>query len=474
MYRSRILYSLVKFPLDFVIVFIAFFLAGEIRSRTDLIPNIRLPIQVIPSNELLVFAILGASIWVILFSMRGMYRVTPDNPLLEEIIESGKRSIWWFFVYIGVVYLSSGFLFSYEIPRLVIFFSLILSFFGIILIRIWVRWVYMLLASYWYIEKQRILVLTDSQDKWYDDTSFTKYMYKLETDVEPIEKMIREREIDALLYLWKDRQNPRTRRYIELCQIYGVRFAYPKIERSTEHIPHREWYIGDTPVMEASGVTIEPFERVIKRCIDIVFSFLSLIALSPLLVIIGFLIKVEDPSGPIIYKNRRVWFAGKEFYLYKFRYMFWKYSIKDSYWLDGKSDTALAFEEKLKAKNNTRKWPLYKIANDPRKTKVGAIIEKFSIDELPQLWNVFVGDMSLVWPRPHQPREVEQYEEHQYQVLTIKPGITGMAQVHGRENNDFSEEVALDTYYIENYSLGLDLLIVLKTFGVVLARAFRS
>ena len=147
--------------------------------------------------------------------------------------------------------------------------------------------------------------------------------------------------------------------------------------------------------------------------------------------------------------------------------------IKDAYGVNEKADTALKFEEKLKKTSDTRNGPLYKIANDPRKTRIGKIIEQFSLDELPQLWNVFIGNMSLVWPRPHQPREVDLYDEHHYQVLTVKPGITGMAQVSGREKNSFEEEVTYDIYYIENYSILLDILILLKTIGVVIIRAFR-
>jgi lipopolysaccharide/colanic/teichoic acid biosynthesis glycosyltransferase len=164
---------------------------------------------------------------------------------------------------------------------------------------------------------------------------------------------------------------------------------------------------------------------------------------------------------------------GKEFFLYKFRYMYWKYSIKDAYGVPGKYDSALELEEKLKKENDSRSWPLYKIAHDPRKTKVGRIIERLSLDEIPQLWNVLIGNMSLVWPRPHQPREVELYDEHHHQVLTVKPGITGMAQVFGREKNSFEDEVRYDVYYIEHYSILLDFLIIGKTFFVVIGRALK-
>ena len=151
--------------------------------------------------------------------------------------------------------------------------------------------------------------------------------------------------------------------------------------------------------------------------------------------------------------------------------MYWKYSIKDAYGIDEKEDGALQYEESLREDRDTRSGPLYKIADDPRRMRVGRILERFSLDELPQMINVLIGDMSLIGPRPHQPREVRAYQEHHYQVLSIKPGITGMAQVYGRERNTFEEEVALDSYYIEHYSPILDFLIFGRTILVVIERA---
>jgi len=117
---------------------------------------------------------------------------------------------------------------------------------------------------------------------------------------------------------------------------------------------------------------------------------------------------------------------------------------------------------------NERKGPLFKLKNDPRVTPFGRFLRKTSIDELPQLFNVLKGQMSLVGPRPHEPREVAQYERHQRQLLAIKPGITGLAQISGRSDLDFNEEARLDIFYIEHWSLFLDLSILLKTPAVVL------
>jgi lipopolysaccharide/colanic/teichoic acid biosynthesis glycosyltransferase len=124
---------------------------------------------------------------------------------------------------------------------------------------------------------------------------------------------------------------------------------------------------------------------------------------------------------------------------------------------------AMEKEQALIAERNTKNGPVYKIANDPRVTPFGRFLRWSSIDELPQLLNVLFGSMSLVGPRPHQPREVSQYESHHKKVFAIKPGITGMAQISGRSDLSFDDEVRLDVFYIEHWSLWLDIIICLKT-----------
>lgn len=119
-------------------------------------------------------------------------------------------------------------------------------------------------------------------------------------------------------------------------------------------------------MIELSSLSIGIWERTLKRCIDILVSTIGLILLSPLFIIIGILIKIEDSSGPVFFANRRIGKNGREFLLYKFRYMYWKYSVKDAYGIKSEDDEALKFEETLKEKNDTRNGPLYKIANDPR------------------------------------------------------------------------------------------------------------
>lgn len=187
-----------------------------------------------------------------------------------------------------------------------------------------------------------------------------------------------------------------------------------------------------------------------KRIIDLLGASLGIVILLLLFVIIGILIKVEDPNGKIIFKQKRVGKDGKEFYIYKFRSM-----VSDA---EKRLDNLLKYNEVDGA--------MFKMKEDPRVTKVGKLIRKTSIDELPQLFNVFKGNMSLVGPRPPLPREVAEYSHYQKQRLLVTPGCTGLWQIAGRSNLGFREMVELDLQYIAKRNIILDLKIIFKTLGV--------
>ncbi|RDZ14895.1 multidrug MFS transporter [Priestia megaterium] len=188
-----------------------------------------------------------------------------------------------------------------------------------------------------------------------------------------------------------------------------------------------------------------------KRTLDIVLTIVGLLLLSIVFLIISIAIKIEDPKGPVLFSQKRIGKDGKEFNMYKFRSMV--------------TDAEAKLQELLK--HNETSGAMFKMKNDPRVTKVGRFIRKTSIDELPQLFNVLKGDMSLVGPRPPLPREVAEYNEYHKQRLLVTPGCTGMWQVGGRSNIGFEEMVELDLYYITNQSNLLDCKIILKTFKVL-------
>lgn len=219
------------------------------------------------------------------------------------------------------------------------------------------------------------------------------------------------------------------------------------------------------PIFEIRKTKLEGWGRIYKRIFDVIGSILLIILTSPIMITAAIAIKLNS-SGPALYKNKRVGARGKEFNLFKFRSM--RYELSTGVGSEEQQKKALEYEQKLIAEKNTRPGAVYKIGEDPRITRVGKFIRKYSIDELPQFLNVLFGQMSLVGPRPHQPREVANYQQLQRHVLDIKPGVTGMAQISGRSDLQFDEEARLDTYYIENWSLWLDLRILLQTPVVVL------
>lgn len=191
--------------------------------------------------------------------------------------------------------------------------------------------------------------------------------------------------------------------------------------------------------------------RVVKRVMDILGAFVGIIILSPIFLLFAIAIKIDSPKGSVIFKQIRVGKNGKEFKMYKLRSMC----------VDAEAQLA-----NLLAQNEVQ-GAMFKIKDDPRITRVGRVIRKTSIDELPQLWNVLKGDMSLVGPRPPLPREVEEYTDYDWQRLMVTPGCTGLWQVSGRSNLGFADMVELDLEYIRNISLGNDIKILFKTVGVM-------
>lgn len=251
---------------------------------------------------------------------------------------------------------------------------------------------------------------------------------------------------------------------IDYCAINNI--AYKFIPTTLQTAKFEASIFNGEPIIEVRHTPLDGWGKILKRIFDVVAPILLIILFSPVMLIVAFAIWLET-GRPIIYRNERIGNDGKKFFVYKFRYMKWEYCVTNE---NGNIKDALEYEKELIEKQSLRHGPLYKIKNDPRKTRVGSFIEKYSIDELPQFFNVLKGDMSLVGPRPHQKREVEKYNEYHRRLLTIKPGVTGMAQISGRSDLQFEDEYKIDVYYIENWSLWLDIQICLKTVLVLFKR----
>ncbi|HLI68960.1 MAG TPA: sugar transferase [Ktedonobacteraceae bacterium] len=269
--------------------------------------------------------------------------------------------------------------------------------------------------------------------------------------LEDLDLVIRSMQVDEVIIALPSELHQQTIRSVRLCERLGVSFRLvPELyELSLSRID-----MGDIEGIPLLGIKQKPLNRIqgaIIRVTDVVGAILLLTLGSPLWLCFALLIKITSP-GKVIFRQTRVGQNGRPFMCYKFRSMY---------------QNAEQMQSTLMAMNEAQ-GPLFKIRDDPRITPIGKFLRRTSLDEIPQLFNVIKGDMSLVGPRPPLPREVAQYDEQQRGRLAMKPGLTGLWQVRGRSDISFDEGVLMDLYYIENWSLRLYYYILLRTIPAVL------
>lgn len=220
------------------------------------------------------------------------------------------------------------------------------------------------------------------------------------------------------------------------------------------------------PMVAIKRTPLDGWGRILKRMFDIVSSALALVILAPFFLLIGLIIKLTDP-GPVFYRHKRLSRVGKPIYVYKFRTMRQKFSTGKGF--SGKTDLQI-FEELGRPDLIEEFQREQKVKDDPRVSPIGKWLRKTSMDELPQLWNILKGDISLVGPRPIVQDELKKYGSGRSTLLALKPGLTGLWQVSGRNDVSYDERVKLDIYYIENWSLWLDIRIILRTIWILLTQ----
>jgi exopolysaccharide biosynthesis polyprenyl glycosylphosphotransferase len=269
---------------------------------------------------------------------------------------------------------------------------------------------------------------------------------------EQLNSVISDQPVDEVLVaLPIDKYGPLVETIVRQCEQQGiivrVRTAMSELQVARSYVDELE----GVPVMTIQSGPADGWQLVVKRVIDIVGGATLLLALAPLFAIVTLLIKFDSP-GPILFVQERFGHNKRRFKLLKFRTM-----VVDA-------EKQLQMIEHL----NEVKGPVFKIKKDPRITRIGGVLRRFSIDELPQLINVLKGDMSLVGPRPLSVRDAELIEQQWHKRrFSIKPGITCLWQVNGRSNVGFNDWVRMDLDYIDKWSLGLDLLILIKTIPAV-------
>jgi exopolysaccharide biosynthesis polyprenyl glycosylphosphotransferase len=269
--------------------------------------------------------------------------------------------------------------------------------------------------------------------------------------VDNLNQILATNKVDTVIICLPWQSHRMIQRLLRTCDSFDVRAqVVPDLFQLTKKQVHVEELNG-IPLVSTRNISIRGWNLFFKRAFDLILGgAISLLAL-PFMLLIALAIKL-DSSGPALYVQTRVGKNGKLFRCYKFRSM-----------VEGADELR---EDIIDL--NEASGPLFKMRNDPRRTRVGRKIRHYSLDELPQLINVLRGEMSLVGPRPNRPEEVEQYQEWHKRRLTVSPGITGLWQVSGRSDLTFDEMVLLDIYYVENWNIVLDVSIMLRSLPAIL------
>lgn len=246
-----------------------------------------------------------------------------------------------------------------------------------------------------------------------------------------------------------------TAQLARLTHVHHTRFQFLPDESSLDLAAVESSQLGGFPMLKLHATKLDGWGYVTKAVAERLLAIGALAVLSPLLLFVAAKIKFSSLNSPIFYGSKRVGTSGKEFSCWKFRTMI---------------PEAESLKKELLQKNERKGGVLFKIKNDPRITSFGKFLRKSSIDELPQLWNVLKGEMSLIGPRPHLPEEVAQYDAEHRLLFSIKPGITGYAQIHGRSSLSFDDEMRYELFYLKNWSPWLDAIIFFKTIKLVCER----
>ncbi len=455
MTKSQLIFNSILAPVDFLMMILAGISAYYLRTSKWL-SNIR-PVLFelsMPFEKYLGLVITVSLFSLIVFAILGLYSMKTNGYGLSKAFQIAiavSASILSIIIYI---FLRGEFFNSRFIILAAWLFAIIYVNIGRLIVQIIQH--YFLTKSNFGINRVLLLgneKLTKQLSNTFETNKDLGYIVVkriLKPDIEHLKSILDETIVDEIIVADPDLAKESLLNIYNFCQENRIVFKMvPNLFQALTTNIEMDISTG-IPIIEIKKTPLDGWGKINKRLIDIFSSIILLILLIPLFLIVAIAIKL-DSEGPVFVKLKRI-SQGKQFLLWKFRSM-----IKN----------AESIKPQLKHLNERRDGPLFKIKNDPRVTKVGRFIRKTRIDELPQLINVLKGEMSLVGPRPHQPDEIAQYKSHHKKVLNIKPGITGLAQISGSSDLPFEEEIKLDTYYMENWSLKLDIYILLKTLIIV-------
>jgi exopolysaccharide biosynthesis polyprenyl glycosylphosphotransferase len=463
MKKIELFFSFLLVPLDFAAIMLAGISAYYIRFA-QITTEIRPVIFSLPIGQYLQILFIIAFCWIIIFALSGLYNIKGNKKFLEEVYRIFEACSTGLVLVVILIFFFRE-LFS---SRFIVLAAWLLAIVFVIFGRFLVRQIQRQLFRYG-IGTHKVVIIGSSKttdvllNLFSSQRSYGVEIVKRLRDftietAQELEEFLKIKEVDEVIQTDPNLSKPEVLRLYDFTDEHHLTFKYVADLLDAKVLKTEVSEIAGLPVVEVKKTPLDGWGRIIKRIFDIFASGFLILLTSPVTILTAIAIKL-DSKGPVFFSELeggkpvyRVGQSGKLFKYFKFRSM-----------IDGAH--RYRNDPKFLAENvNLRVGtPMMKFQNDPRITRVGRFIRRFSIDELAEMFLVFKGDMSLVGPRPHLPEEVAKYEQSHKKVLTIKPGITGLAQVSGRSDLTFEDEVKLDTYYIENWSLILDLSIVLRT-----------
>jgi len=466
MKKTDSIFTIILIPLDFIMLVLAALTAYYLRVGS-FVTEIRPVIYALSLGNYIVYTMILAILWLLIFAIAGLYTIKIRRKLIQEIGKIFLACSTGILTIIVAIFLKRELFSSRFIILAVWAFSIIYITIG----RLIIFQIQKSLLKKGYGAKKIILIgqdkntqiiATEIKNKPQLGYQIIKIFPAFNQEIKnQILEMHKKDNIDEIIQTDPNLDKETTFNLITFTEANHIVFKFSADLFKTKTSRLEIDTLASIPIFEITKTKLEGWGRIYKRIFDIIVSGIFIILTSPIMLITAIAIKL-DSKGPVFFSRlddgslvKRMGQYGKPFRYFKFRSMI------------DKSDS-LRYSKALQDLNLRKGSPLVKIKDDPRITKVGKFIRKYSIDELPELFLVFVGKESLVGPRPHLPEEVAKYKDYQKRVLDIKPGISGMAQISGRSDLDFDEEVKLDIYYIENWSLWLDLQILLKTPKVVL------
>ena len=456
--KYNVLLRLLRPVLHIGLVIIVFYVMYRIRLFTDLIPGVQLRIPIINYQENLAFGIIAAFAFVFTGIIKGLYEL--HKPIQRYFQTFTKTWLYRVIIITFIWYFGQGFVFFFWISRFIIILGVFGSFIALFLFDQVRNYLEAKRHREW---NNKILIVWSDTMESYKAIEKIKNGFSFKTEFATHKEI---RDIDITEYFIVVAVGSFEKEILQSI------FERVRFSDNTRFYHISEWFfledvvyspenIDNIIALEYKHSKLDGRSIVLKKVVDLIASLVLTIIALPFMILIAIIIKI-DSRGPIFYKAKRVGKYGRLFNFFKFRSMYTHMSPG----YGGKEADEL-YQKLIQSDANVRQGILPKIKNDPRVTRVGRFLRKTSLDELPQLFCVLRGTMSLVGPRPHLPEEVKNYESWQKRLLSIKPWITWYAQVFGRDSLDFEEEAKLDLYYIQNRSLFLDAYIILATFWVV-------